>query len=242
MILRIVFASLRSANFLTPILLSTTSTSHILTCPHFLLLRQFREQMKEISGSREMSKIIKGAHKVNLGSSDKEKLREQGAEGQILKGAEDPPCRVSLVHHSMYMMYKCVKLSGRLFILLLLLWLKMSQCPYHTSNKRRQITGSGVGLEFFSLLESGFPGALHLHYTVTSNCNQLCNTYHIGALHPHYGVSEKLKNPMWLVLRYADWRWRDQKEPDSIEEKNFNSIPQTVKVELNSFSRGAGNQ
>ncbi len=30
------FASLSSANFLTPILLSTTSISHILTCPHFL--------------------------------------------------------------------------------------------------------------------------------------------------------------------------------------------------------------
>ncbi len=30
-------ASLRSANFLTPILLSTNSISHILTCPHFLI-------------------------------------------------------------------------------------------------------------------------------------------------------------------------------------------------------------
>ncbi len=32
------FASLRSANFLTPILLSTTSTSNILTCPNFLMI------------------------------------------------------------------------------------------------------------------------------------------------------------------------------------------------------------
>ena len=31
------FASLRSANLLAPILLSITSTSHILTCPHFLI-------------------------------------------------------------------------------------------------------------------------------------------------------------------------------------------------------------
>ncbi len=31
------FASLRSADFLTPILLSTTSTSHIWTCAHFVI-------------------------------------------------------------------------------------------------------------------------------------------------------------------------------------------------------------
>ena len=68
------FASLRSVNFLTPILLSTTSTSHILTCPYFLIFRQFREQMNEISGSSDMAKIILGAHKVNLGSSDRENL------------------------------------------------------------------------------------------------------------------------------------------------------------------------
>ena len=30
--------------------------------------------MKEMSGNREMAKIIKGALKVNLGSSDKENL------------------------------------------------------------------------------------------------------------------------------------------------------------------------
>ncbi len=43
--------------------------------------------MEEVSGSREMAKIIYGAHKVNLGSSDREKPRERGAQGQILKGA-----------------------------------------------------------------------------------------------------------------------------------------------------------
>ena len=48
--------------------------------------------MKEISGSREMAKIISGAHKVNLESSDKENLGSEEQRAKFLRerGAEDP--------------------------------------------------------------------------------------------------------------------------------------------------------
>ena len=98
-ILGFFIALLRSAYFLTPVLLSTTSKSHILTCLHFLVFHSFREQMKGIPGSGEVVKIIQGANKVNLGSSDKENLGsgEQSAKFWRERGAEDPPppCRAS---------------------------------------------------------------------------------------------------------------------------------------------------
>ncbi len=58
-----------------------------------LIFQKFREQITEISGSREKAKIIQGAHKVNLGSSAEENLGsgEQRANFVRERGAGDPP-------------------------------------------------------------------------------------------------------------------------------------------------------
>ena len=55
--------------------------------------------MKEFSGSRETAKMIEGAHKNNLGSSNKENLGsgEQRVKFLMEQGAGDPPCRASVV-------------------------------------------------------------------------------------------------------------------------------------------------
>ncbi len=51
--------------------------------------------MKEISGSRETAKIIYGAHKVNLRSSDKENLGSGEQRAKFSRERGTPACRAS---------------------------------------------------------------------------------------------------------------------------------------------------
>ena len=72
---------------------------------------------------------------------------------------------------------------------------------------------SVIELEFFSSLESSFPGALHLQSTVELVLQYLSH----GVLHHHFDNESSYT---------VDWRWRAPGKSNSNEEKNSNKSSQ----------------
>ena len=91
-----------------------------------------------------------------------------------------------------------------------------SKCQRSQTGTLSYLTLSVIGLEFFSSLEFGFPGAHHFQSTVELVL-QLLN-----------GYEDLSCDGCCKTFSAVNWRWRAPGKLNSNGEKNSNPIPETV--------------